>query len=144
MKDEETVRHFDGRGRVEVQLSARDVPKAGRVEEIAHALGYRLLATETLGRSGLLLRFERDDFPQARRRAELTIERLRAGGPVLPAMEPPPPPPPAPAPPVTPREPAPRPRRSLEPQPPPPAAPPGHRVPPRPPYPPPPPPPPSA
>lgn len=143
MKDEEIVAHFDGRGRVELLTGHLNASRKRRIEEITYELGYRLLSTENLDHARVRLRFERDDAPHARRRAEQTIERLRTGGPALPAVEPPPPPPPRPAPPLTPRQPRPRPRRSLEPQPPPPPPPPGSRIPPRPPYPPPPPPPPS-
>lgn len=140
MKDDEIRAHFDGRGRVELLPGHAIASKQGRIGEIAHALGYRLLATQSLGRAGVRLVYERDDAPHARRRAEQTIERLRAGDPVLPAIEPPPPPP---APPLMSRQTPPRPRRSLEPQPPPPPTPPGPRIPSRPPHPPPPPPPPS-
>ncbi|WP_107104993.1 hypothetical protein [Streptomyces sp. Root369] len=68
------------------------------IEEIAHAFGYRLLATEIIGRARIRYLYERDDAPPARRRAELTIARLHAGGAVLPAFEPPPAPPPSPPP----------------------------------------------
>lgn len=142
MRDDEIRSHFDGRGRVEVRLNVSALPRA---KEIAHALGYQLLSSGRIARWVHVLVFQRDDDPLARRRAEQTVERLRAGGPVLSDGElpAPPPPPPAPAPPLTPRPPEPRPRRSLEPQPPPPVGPPGLRIPPRPPYPPPPPPPPD-
>ncbi|GGU90293.1 hypothetical protein GCM10010260_25870 [Streptomyces filipinensis] len=151
MQADEIRSRFDGRGQVELRLGTGHRALA---ERIAHALGYRLVLAEQLsGPSAVLLGyrgpvtvrllFRRDDDPRARRRAERTIERLRAGGPVLADDEPPPPPPPppAPAPPLTPRPPQPRPRRSLEPQPPPPVGAPRPRIPPRPPCPPPPPPP---
>ena len=148
MNGDEIRSRFDGRGRVEFRLDASALPRA---KDIAHALGYRLLSSGRVSRWVHVLVFQRDDDPRARRRAEQTIERLRAGGPVLPDGElpAPPPPPPAPAPPLAPRQPEPRPRRSLEPQPPPPVGPPaagllGPRIPSRPPYPPLPPPPPSA
>ncbi|MFJ6561795.1 hypothetical protein ACIQMV_18380 [Streptomyces sp. NPDC091412] len=97
MKSEEIVALFDGRGRIELTLNFLKDAISRNVEEIAHALGYRLLSTEvTDSRTRIRYRFERDDAPLARRRAELTIARLRAGGPVLPAWEPPPPPPPSP------------------------------------------------
>ncbi|MEU5533150.1 hypothetical protein [Streptomyces sp. NPDC020362] len=155
--DADAIRsRFDGRGHVELRLG---LGQRALAEQIAHALGYELVSVEQRGGrvvqfpastyrtpSSVGLRFRRDDDPRARRRAERTIERLRAGGPVLAEDEPPlsPPSPPAPAPPLTPRPPAPRPRRSMEPQPPPPApaGPPAPRIPPRPLYPPPPPPPP--
>ncbi|GHI07090.1 hypothetical protein AQI88_21830 [Streptomyces cellostaticus] len=151
MDADEIRSRFDGRGQVELRLGTG---KRALAEEIAHALGYELVSVEHKGgrnveifsveyrtARSLGLIFRRDDDPRARRRAELTIERLRAGGPVLADGQsaPPPPPPPAPAPPLTPRPPQPRPRRSLEPQPPPPVGPPRPRIPPRPHYPPPPP-----
>lgn len=148
MTDDEIRSRFDGRGRVEISGGA-DV--RARAEPIAYALGYELVRAErSRGPGGVFglpdpvtvrLFFRRDDDPRARRRAERTIERLRAGGPVS-ADEPPPapPPPPGPPPPHVHRPPAPRPRRSMEPQPPPPVGPPRPRVPPRPAYPPPPPP----
>ncbi|MEU8692149.1 hypothetical protein [Streptomyces sp. NPDC048665] len=155
--DTDAIRsRFDGRGQVELRLGAEGTALAG---QIAYALGYELVSAERQGGTAagalgapyrtavtFVLHFRRDDDPRARRRAELTVERLRAGGPVLPdgALDPPAPPPPAPAPPLVPRPPEPRPRRSLEPQPPPPAptSPPGPRIPLRPAYPPAPPPPP--
>ncbi|MFF8728212.1 hypothetical protein ACF073_17210 [Streptomyces sp. NPDC015171] len=133
---------FDGRGMVAIRVGVSSTGLAGKV---AYALGYELITAEQARGTGLVgLVFRRDDDPRARRRAERTIERLRAGGPVLAPGEPPPPPPPPPGPPppLTPRQPAPRPRRSMEPQPPPPVGPVRPRVPPRPPCPPPPPPPP--
>ncbi|WP_406109691.1 hypothetical protein OG698_43630 [Streptomyces sp. NBC_01003] len=100
MKDEEVRALFDGRGRVELIPGRPTTARLGRIEEIAHALGYQQHSIENLGRGGLRLVYGRDDCPQARRRAELTIARLREGGPLLPAIEPPPPPPPTPPPPA--------------------------------------------
>ncbi|MGP4088777.1 hypothetical protein ACTWQJ_30375, partial [Streptomyces sp. KR55] len=91
MNDEEIVAHFDGRGRVELLTGRLYASRKRRLEEITYELGYRLLSIENLGHAGVRLRYERDDAPHARRRAEQTIERLRAGGPVLPAIAPPPP-----------------------------------------------------
>ena len=102
MKSEEIVALFDGRGRVELRLNFLENVFTRNVEGIAHALGYRLLSTEVIGHTLIRYRFERDDGPLARRRAELTIARLRAGGPVLPTGAPPPPPPPSPPPPLPP------------------------------------------
>ncbi|MFC9282734.1 hypothetical protein [Streptomyces collinus] len=146
--DADAIRsRFDGRGQVEIRFTGG---QPALVEAIARALGYELVSVEQRGgrpidlgaidlrtaRSYRLV-FRRDDDPRARRRAELTIERLRAGGPVLTDDElVPPPPPPSPSPPFVPRPPQPRPRRSLEPQPPPPVGPSRPRVPPRPAYPP--------
>ncbi|MCX4866106.1 hypothetical protein OHU11_23550 [Streptomyces sp. NBC_00257] len=100
MKDDEIRASFDGRARVKLLPDRATASNRHRIEEIAHALGYRLLATENLVEFGIRLVYERDDAPIARRRAELTIARLRAGGPLLPAVEPPPPPPPGPPPPA--------------------------------------------
>lgn len=153
MRDDEIRSRFDGRGQVEISGGASVQERA---EPIAYALGYELIRTERTRGPGRVfglpapvtvhLFFRRDDDPRARRRAERTIERLRAGGPVLADDEPPsaPPPPPGPPPPFVHRTPAPRPRRSMEPQPPPPVGPPRPRIPPRPAYPPPPPPPPPS
>ncbi|WP_406275152.1 hypothetical protein OHT93_29365 [Streptomyces sp. NBC_00191] len=138
MKDDEIRARFDGRGRVELLPGNATASKRRRIEEIAHALGYRPLAVHNLGLAGIRLDYERDDTPQARRRSELTIARLRAGGPLLPAIEPPPPPPPTPPPPapsqLRPRQPS---RPPSAPPPPPPAAAPARpRLPPPPPCPP--------
>ncbi|WP_367321067.1 hypothetical protein [Streptomyces sp. HUAS ZL42] len=145
MTDEEIVTHFDGRGRVHLRFPhATSAERCRRMMAIAHALGYRPLFTDTLGRREFPRFYERDDSPHARGRAEQTIERLRAGGPVLPEVEPPPSPPP---PPPSPAGPPPPPRRRFQPPegpppPPPVVAQPRPRTPPRPPIPPPPPPPP--
>ncbi|MFE3148337.1 hypothetical protein ACFXJ6_16990 [Streptomyces sp. NPDC059218] len=146
MKDDEIRASFDGRARVKLLPDRATASNRHRIEEIAHALGYRLLATENLVEFGIRLVYERDDAPIARRRAELTIARLRAGGPLLPVVEPPPPPPPGPPPPAPsqdrPRQPG-RPRWGAPPPPPPPVtgvAPARPRFPPPPPGPPPPPP----
>ncbi|MFD9030424.1 hypothetical protein ACFVZW_04540 [Streptomyces sp. NPDC059567] len=142
MNDDEIRARFDGRARVELILGDVTASGRSRIDEIAHALGYRLLAVHNLGYARFRLDYERDEDPRARRRTELTIARLRAGGPLLPAVEPPPPPPPATPPPAPsqarPRQPG-RPW-SAPPPPPPRAAPPGPRIPPPPPFPPPPPP----
>jgi hypothetical protein len=111
VKDDEVRARFDGRGRVELIPGLSTAAKLGRIEEIAHALGYQRLSIENLGRAGVRLVYGRDDGPQARRRAELTIARLREGGPLLPAIEPPPPPPPS-APPPAPSQAAPPRQRS--------------------------------
>ncbi|MEU4033167.1 hypothetical protein [Streptomyces collinus] len=145
--DDDAIRsRFDGRGLVELRGGVSLKEQAVRV---AYVLGYELISAEQSRGPGLVLGlpqpaatvrlvFRRDDDPRARRRAELTIERLRAGGPLFGGDEalPPPPHPPAPAPPFVPRPPQPRPRRSLEPQPPPPVGPPRPRIPPRPDHPP--------
>ncbi|MFD8821520.1 hypothetical protein ACFV1C_04005 [Streptomyces sp. NPDC059605] len=100
MQDDEIRAGFDGRARVELRIGLVTAASRRRIEEIAHALGYRLITAENLAELGTRLVHERDDGPIARRRAELTIARLRAGGPLLPAVEPPPPPPPGPPPPA--------------------------------------------
>ncbi|MEU8484894.1 hypothetical protein [Streptomyces sp. NPDC048641] len=120
MNDDEVRALFDGRGRVELIPGRATAARLSRIEEIAHALGYRQHSIENLGRLGVRLVYGRDDGPQARRRAELTIARLREGGPLLPAIEPPPPPPPS-LPPPAPSQAPPRQRsRPLSAPPPPP------------------------
>ncbi|MFE6336615.1 hypothetical protein ACFVOK_25935 [Streptomyces sp. NPDC057798] len=99
--DEGGIRaRFDGRSRVEVAPGRGSLAQRRRIEEIAHALGYRLVAVQPLWPAGLQLAFERDDSPLARRRNEEAIARLRAGEPLLPAVRAPPPPPPGPPPPA--------------------------------------------
>ncbi|MGA5170116.1 MULTISPECIES: hypothetical protein [Streptomyces] len=146
MEDDEVRSRFDGRAHVELLPGGAGAAERRRIDEIAGALGYRLSAVENLGFAGVRLRYERDDDPRARRRAGLTVERLRSGGPLLPAVEPSVPPPPASPPPAPVRlPPRQRIRPPSEPPPPPPlpaSAPTRDRVPPRPPHPPPPPPPP--
>nr|WP_240981694.1 MULTISPECIES: hypothetical protein [unclassified Streptomyces] len=125
-------------------LDKRQASPAGRqrIEAIAHALGYGLVETKGNGFYGVLLVFGRVEAPDARRRREMTLARLRAGGPVLPPLAEPVPPPPPPPPPANPPSRTPRPRTGGLPSapPPPPAAPPrrGPRIPPRPAVPPPP------
>ncbi|MFD5710473.1 hypothetical protein ACFWHW_08765 [Streptomyces pharetrae] len=139
MDDDEIRSRFDGRGEVGLLLGGVTAARRRRIDDIGHALGYRLLDAQNLGYGRVRLRYRRDDAPHARRRAEQTIARLRAGGPVLTEIEPAPPPPPS-APPPAPaghRPQGPRRPPSHEPPPPPPvAAPPRPRVPPLPPYPP--------
>ena len=90
VKDDEIRARFDGRGRVERMPGHATGPRRQRIEDMARALGYRLLSVENLGGLGIRLVYEHD-FPLARRRNELSLARLRAGGPLLPAVEPPPP-----------------------------------------------------
>ncbi len=127
MKDDAIRARFDGRHRVELSLSHAPAETSRKIDEIAHALGYRQLAVEKLPFMGFRFVYERDDSPTARRRADLAVARLRGGGPLLPAMDTPPPPPPT-APPPAPAQPAARRPRRLpaEPPPPPPLAPPAH------------------
>ncbi|ATW52241.1 hypothetical protein CGZ69_35260 [Streptomyces peucetius subsp. caesius ATCC 27952] len=142
MEDDEIRARFDGRAHVELLLGNITTLEQRRVDQIARALAYRLSAVHRQWPSGVQLVYERDDDPQACRRRELTIARLRAGGPLLSEIEPPPPPPPGPPPPAPTRPPRQPSRPPAEPPPPPTAAPAGPRIPPPPPFPPPPPPPP--
>ncbi|MFE4591537.1 hypothetical protein [Streptomyces laurentii] len=160
--DEDTVRvRFDGRAQVEIRLGRATNDDLSRVDEIAYAFGYRLLTRQKLTAAvpgaipvivpaGFLLVYERDDGPLARRRNEMTIARLRAGGSLLPVVEPPPPPLPPPPPTAVAPQPPRRERFTYPSEPPPPPSsvpPPRSRIPscpPPPAYPPPPPPPPSA
>ena len=98
MDDDEIRARFDGRSRVELLPGLVTAARRHRIDDIAHALGYRLLEVWSLGPAGTGLRYQRDDAPHARRRAEQTIARLRAGGPVLSEIQPAPPPPSAPPP----------------------------------------------
>ncbi|MBG0852097.1 hypothetical protein I2W78_09645 [Streptomyces spinoverrucosus] len=71
MTDEEIIGHFDGRGRVQLNFPyTTSAERCRRMMAIAHALGYKPLFTETLGRREFPRFYERDDAPDARRRAE--------------------------------------------------------------------------
>ncbi|MGW6559110.1 hypothetical protein [Streptomyces hydrogenans] len=151
MDDDEMRRRFDGAARVQLMFR-RGYTSASkqRAEAIGHALGYRPVIAESAGWRGIRLTFARDEAPDARRRRELTIARLRSGGPVLPPMETPPPPAPLPPPPAAPPTRTARPRAGGPPSAPPPPPPPPAALPPnrpriplKPTVPPPPPPPPS-
>ncbi|MGY3846930.1 hypothetical protein ACWV2X_17010 [Streptomyces hydrogenans] len=97
MDDDEMRRRFDGAARVQLMFRRGYTPASKqRAEAIGHALGYRPVIAESAGWRGIRLTFARDEAPDARRRRELTIARLRSGGPVLPPMETPPPPAPLP------------------------------------------------
>lgn len=104
-KEAEVLAQFDGRGRVEIVLRGLRVARAGRIQAIAHEMGYALHSREGLSNDVVRLHFIRDDNPLARRRAEETQARIAAGGPLLlpggvrPPSPPPPPQPPPPLPP---------------------------------------------
>lgn len=133
MTDEEIIAHFDGRGRVHLRFGRYvSTAQASRMAEIAYALGYRPLPTGTFRSDDVPRFYERDDSPQARRRAEQTIVRLHAGGPVQPPIREVPPPHPGQAPPLMPRQRPSRSQQSRGPQPSPPAAPPMPGIPPMP------------
>ncbi|MFG2586670.1 hypothetical protein [Streptomyces sp. NPDC048438] len=72
-KDDEIRTRFDGRGRVELMPGHATGPRRQRIEDMAHALGYRLLSAENLGRLGIRLVHERDVSPLAWRRNELSV-----------------------------------------------------------------------
>ncbi|MFG3193505.1 hypothetical protein [Streptomyces omiyaensis] len=118
MDDDGIRARFDDSVRVELLLDARAVPasRKERIRSIAHALGYELLTVETTGfafgavgdvfgttgTAAVRFVFGRVEAPDARRRRERTLARLRAGGPVLPSLGEAPPPPPQPPPPARP------------------------------------------
>ncbi|QIZ00227.1 hypothetical protein HEP87_48390 [Streptomyces sp. S1D4-11] len=56
LKYDEIRARFDGRGRVELSPGHATAAKRRRIEEIAHPLGYRLLAIQNLGRAGVRTR----------------------------------------------------------------------------------------
>lgn len=53
MTDDEIRARFDGRSRVELMLGPVSASKRERIEQIAHALGYRLLSMQSQFPSGL-------------------------------------------------------------------------------------------
>jgi hypothetical protein len=94
--DDEIRARPDGRARVDSPAGHLPPVRKRRIEAIAHALGYRLVATHNLGLAGIRVDCARDEAPDARHRAGTTIARLRAGGSLLPGTDAPPPPPPGP------------------------------------------------
>lgn len=68
MNDDEIRARFDGRGRVELVPHDRvTAAKRRRIEDIAHARGYRSLDVRNAGMGGIQFGYEGDDGPQARR-----------------------------------------------------------------------------
>ncbi|WP_328768968.1 hypothetical protein [Streptomyces sp. NBC_00286] len=83
MKDAEILAQFDGRGRAEFLLGGFEAMSSDKITAFAFEFGYDLYATETPSKSTMRLIYERNDSPTARRRAQQTVDRLRAGGPLL-------------------------------------------------------------
>ncbi|MFD5803518.1 hypothetical protein [Streptomyces sp. NPDC127020] len=88
MKHEQIVAFFDGRGTAEITLRGVEVAQSNTIAAVAYELGYRLHATDIVTRSQWRLIYLRDDSPDVRRRAQHTMARLRAGGPVFPPSVP--------------------------------------------------------
>ncbi|MFE7813968.1 hypothetical protein ACFU5P_18805 [Streptomyces sp. NPDC057433] len=84
MKDEQILAYFDGRGTAEITLRGREVAQSDRIGAIAFELGYTLHERDIVTRGQWRMIYLRDDFPDARQRAQHTLDRLRAGGPVFP------------------------------------------------------------
>ncbi|MEU2914772.1 hypothetical protein ACFYM3_37920 [Streptomyces massasporeus] len=78
MKDDEMRAHFDGRGRVELLPGHAAASKQRCLGDIAQALSYRLLATQSLGRVGIRLVSESDDAPHTRRQQSRASTAARA------------------------------------------------------------------
>lgn len=87
MKDPEISSRFDGRGHVEFLLGGFEGRQSNKITAIGYDFGYDLRATEMPSKSAIRLVFVRNDSPAARQRAQRTQERLRAGGPLLPAWD---------------------------------------------------------
>ncbi|MGW0827456.1 hypothetical protein [Streptomyces sp. NPDC002845] len=85
MTDAEILALFDGRGRAEFFLSGFESVSPTKIEAFAFEFGYDLHATEIPHKGTVRLIYVRNDSPTARLRAQQTLERLRAGGPLLPA-----------------------------------------------------------
>jgi len=89
MRDEEILARFDGRGGTEFLLGGFEALNSHMITAIASKCGYDLRATELPGKSAMRLIYVRNDAPLARRRAQQTQERLRAGGPLCLCGKPP-------------------------------------------------------
>lgn len=83
MKNEQILEYFDGRGTVDFTLRGRDILQSDRIEAIAFELGYRLHERDIVTRGQWRLTYLRDDSPDVRRRVQVTLDRLRADGPLL-------------------------------------------------------------
>jgi hypothetical protein len=84
MKDEQILAHFDGRGTAEITLRGREVAQSNRIAAMAFELGYKLHETDIVTRGQWRMLYLRDDSPDVRQRAQHTMDRLRAGGPLFP------------------------------------------------------------
>ncbi|MGW0827457.1 hypothetical protein [Streptomyces sp. NPDC002845] len=83
-EDEQILAYFDGRGTAEITLRGREVAQSNRIAAVAFELGYRLHETEIVTRGQWRMIYLRDDSPDVRQRAQYTMDRLRAGGPLFP------------------------------------------------------------
>ncbi|MFC7984308.1 hypothetical protein [Streptomyces sp. NPDC057336] len=83
MKDEQILAYFDGRGTAEITLRGREVSQSNRIAAVAFELGYKLHETDIVTRGQWRLTYLRDDSPDVRQRAQRTMDRLRAGGPLF-------------------------------------------------------------
>ncbi|GAA5211486.1 hypothetical protein GCM10023323_43320 [Streptomyces thinghirensis] len=86
MKDEQILEYFDGRGTAEITLRGREVAQSNRIAAVAFELGYELHETDIVTRGQWRMIYLRDDSPDVRRRAQHTVDRLRAGGPLFPQV----------------------------------------------------------
>ncbi|MFC7262204.1 hypothetical protein [Streptomyces lutosisoli] len=83
MKDAEIIAYFDGRGRAEFLLGGLQVMDGDKITAIAYEFGYDLRESEAVSRGSYRMIYVRNDSPEVRRRAQQTLDRLRAGGPLL-------------------------------------------------------------
>ncbi|WP_406473888.1 hypothetical protein [Streptomyces sp. NBC_01615] len=83
MEDAEIIAYFDGRGRAEFLLGGLQVMHADKIAAIAYEFGYDLREVEMPSRGSYRMVYVRNDSPEVRRRAQQTLDRLRAGGPLL-------------------------------------------------------------
>ncbi|MFC8867598.1 hypothetical protein ACFUAC_08085 [Streptomyces sp. NPDC057148] len=83
MKVEQILAYFDGRGTAEITLRGREVSQSNTIAAVAYELGYKLHETDIVTRGQWRLTYLRDDSPDVRQRAQRTVDRLRAGGPLF-------------------------------------------------------------
>ncbi|MFI5855008.1 hypothetical protein [Streptomyces parvulus] len=83
MKHEQILAYFDGRGTAEITLRGRETAQSDKIAAAAYELGYKLQERDIVTRGQWRLTFLRDDSPDVRQRAQHTMDRLRAGGPLF-------------------------------------------------------------
>ena len=83
MKDEQILAYFDGRGTADITLRGRDLMESNKIAAIAFELGYELHEMVVVTRGQCRMIYFRDDSPDVRQRAQGTLDRLRAGGPLF-------------------------------------------------------------
>ncbi|MFJ6566800.1 hypothetical protein ACIQNU_05235 [Streptomyces sp. NPDC091292] len=86
MKDQEILAGFNGQGTAEFTLRGPDVAQSDRITAIGFELGYDLREAICVTRGQWRMIYVRNDSPEVRLRVQGAVERMRAGGPLLPQV----------------------------------------------------------